>query len=758
MHTYHIHIKGLVQGVGFRPFIYRLANEIGLSGEVRNNNNGVCIEINSTNAQKEMLLQRVQKEKPAASLISRIDVKEYPLTKSFSGFSIASSQNLSEEITHISPDIAVCDDCLRDMKMQSHRKNYPFINCTNCGPRFSIISDLPYDRESTSMKPFKMCSTCSSEYSLITDRRFHAQPVACNSCGPYYYLHYQKEEKAHTFYCTPERFVKTMCDQIRKGEVVSLKGLGGYNLICDAFCEKALERLRKIKQRDQKPFAMLFPNLNKIKAYAFVSKEEEEMLLSWRRPIVILKLRNPISKLANGGLNSVGVMLPYLPVHYLFFEKLSTDALILTSGNLSDEPIIISNETASKKLLPLTNLQGEHNRVIVNRMDDSIVQFINHKPMLIRRSRGFVPDPHSSTLFTEGILAFGAEKVNTFALGKNNEMIVSQYIGDLKNPETLDFYKEAMSRFQKLFKFIPKSLVCDLHPDYFSTRRAEEIAENLQLPLYKVQHHHAHAVAAMEEFGLTDDCLAIVMDGTGYGTDRKIWGSEFLICNHKEFVREAHFPYVALPGGDMAVKQPWRSAIAYLDHYGHSVPEKLLARYGEQKQEMILKMVHQDINAPLSCGAGRLFDAVSSILGLCDTAHFQAEAPMRLEHAATDNYADRYETDMLNPLNFSYLFNGILEDLEGSVSTSLIAAKFHNTLSVMIGREAELILENYHIPRKVVLSGGCFQNKRIAEQVSDYLNKKKIQCYLPEKFPVNDGGISLGQLAIAATKRVGKYA
>ncbi|MEG1585884.1 MAG: carbamoyltransferase HypF [Bacteroidales bacterium] len=756
MESYLIQIKGLVQGIGFRPFIYRICQEMNIKGVVSNNNEGVEIEIIKTSdKEKERLLSRIQNEKPFAATINQISVRKTDTDSSYSGFSIVPSKSLSDQVTHVSPDIAVCTHCLEDMKNQKNRKDYPFINCTHCGPRFTIIRELPYDRKQTSMAPFEMCPDCRKEYEAISDRRFHAQPTACNVCGPAYYTAVQKTETEYIV--SSGHFFENIAAHIRQGNILSLKGLGGYNLLCDAFNPDAVRQLRTIKQRDAKPFAIMFRSEKAAGQYVFLSPEERQQLVSWQRPIVLLKQRKTINEAINGGLNTIGVLLPYLPAHYLLFEKLSTDALVFTSGNLSDEPIIIDNTEARKKLLPLTQLQGEHNRDIVNRADDSLIQVIRHIPRLLRRSRGYVPHVHASALQMEGILAFGAEKVNTFAIGKSCEVIMSQYIGDLKNKETFDFYKEAIDNFSRLFRFAPLTLACDLHPDYYSSRYAAEMAQSKNLKLYPVQHHHAHAVACMEEHHLTGNHLAIILDGTGYGTDHQIWGGEFLICNHTSFTREAHLDYIPLPGADKAIKEPWRMAAALFEHYHLPLPDAFEERHRSQI-ELIQKMVRQKINSPLSSGAGRLFDGVSALLGCCEYASFQAEAPLRLEHLAEDNYNLTYSFDELNPLNCCSLLNEIGIDLQRGLRKSLIAAKFHNTFVKQLIYQTKIILRENELPPAVILSGGCFQNKRLSFQLEQELVKTGIKPIVPQAYPANDGGIALGQISIAAALRKETYA
>lgn len=740
-------IRGLVQGVGFRPFICCLAKEMNLKGDVCNRNNGVCIRLRVSAWKLSLFKQRIETEKPAVARIHTIDVQEVEALPFFTGFSIIASSSVSEEVTQVAPDIAVCDHCLADMRKQKHRINYPFINCTHCGPRFTIIKSLPYDRGNTTMFSFKMCTTCGHEYTTLANRRFHAQPVACNTCGPAYYCTYQDE-----FITDYKRIIALTTLLIKQGEILAVKGTGGYHLVCDAQNDNAVTRLRTLKKRDGKPFAVMFRSLEQLTEYAFVNKTECEELQSWRRPIVLLRERKKLSEGINHGLHTLGCMLPYMPVHYHWFEFLCTDALVVTSGNLSDIPVLIDPEEAEKTFAGKVSLVLHHNRDIYNRADDSVIQVCGDKTCLIRRSRGYVPEPFFADVKTEGILAFGVEKVNTFALGKEDTIIQSQYIGDLKNWETYNFYTESLQRFGKLFRFTPRSIVCDLHPDYLSSREAAQYALTYAVPLYKVQHHHAHAVACMLEHGIHEQVIAVILDGTGAGTDGKTWGGEFFYCNRTSFQRLSHLEYVPMPGADRAAKEPWRMAVAFLYHYGliSLLPESFTNRVGRQKVEMLLNILSKEINTPYTSGAGRLFDAVSSLLGLCDVASFQAEAPVRLEQEASDELFEHYVV----PLNREYissgsLFEGILEDMKQNKTAAFISAKFHNTMVRIIVEQCKILLQATGATT-VIASGGCFQNKRLTEQLQIRFASEQIPFYIPERIPCNDGGVAVGQLAVVA--------
>ena len=745
-------IQGLVQGVGFRPFIYRIASEMNICGEVDNRNNGVCIRAALTPVQRELFIERIRREHPKVASIHRITVSErIEVRNPYMGFRITPSRSESDEVTQVAPDIAVCPECLRDRKTQAQRLQYPFVNCAHCGPRFSIIRDLPYDRSRTTMSAFSMCPSCRKEYITVSDRRFHAEPVACNHCGPSYYALYNKVEV--TDY---SKLLNLSSRLLREGEVIAAKGIGGYHLICDARNEKAVSRLREIKQRDGKPFAVLFRDIENIRRYVFSNGVEEKALLSWRRPIVLLKQLRPLAPSVNPGMETLGCMLPYMPLHSDWFERLDTPALVMTSGNISECPITIIPEEAEKQLAGKIPLLLHHNRKIHNRVDDSVLQVCSGQSCLIRRSRGYVPEPFFADVPVEGILAFGAEKVNTFALGKGETILQSQYIGDLKNWETFRFYKESLERFQHLFRFRPSLLVCDLHPDYLSSREAERYASDLHLPLLYVQHHHAHAAACMLEYGLDEPIVAFVLDGTGLGDDGKVWGGEIFLCDRREYKRLSHLEYVPLPGGDKASTEPWRMAVAYLWHYyGNEIPfpAGFKERVGEAKIQMLLKMMEKGVNTPYTSSAGRLFDAVSSLLGVCDVSTHQAEAPVKLEQLASDEHQSRYSVLIeKESISMRPVLEGILEDLAAGVPVTWLSARFHNTLAWLLVEMAK----QYRMQTgtdKVVISGGCFQNKRLTEQLQRMFAEAGIPLFVPGHIPCNDGGVAVGQLAIAASRK-----
>jgi hydrogenase maturation protein HypF len=738
-----IHIFGLVQGVGFRPFIYRLALRNGIHGWVKNTNECVVVLAQAGDSVLDDFIKAIREEAPPASMIENIKVQEVHGTV-FNDFSILSSSDHSEHITGISPDIAVCQDCLSDMRKQPNRIRYPFINCTNCGPRFSIIQSLPYDRERTTMKPFSMCSSCRREYSDIVDRRFHAQPVACRDCGPAYML--REKEAAIT---QIDDILARTASLIDSGKIIAVKGMGGYHLACNALDPGAVERLRMSKLRESKPFAVMFRDLQSLGTYCIINEAEKTSLLSWRRPILLLRSRTLLAPGVSNGLATIGAMLPYMPFHYLLFEQLQTPVIVLTSGNLSDEPIVIDDEQAERVLGPITDAVLSYNREIFNRTDDSVMMAVNKKPRLIRRSRGFVPNPVRLDIEVEGVLATGAELVNCFCIGKGKQAIMSQHIGDLKNLETLEFYEETYGRFRQLFRFEPKLVACDLHPDYLSTRFAREQG----IELFPVQHHHAHIASVLAEHRINRKVIGISFDGTGYGVDGNIWGGEILLCDLAGFERKGHLRYIPVPGGDKVSEEPWRMGVSYLyDTFGKEFFQlqlPFLSGIGEKNIRLLVEAIDRKVNCPLSSGAGRLFDAVSAITGICVLAGFHAEAPMRLENAIEMGVNDHYPFRAGTEMDFRPMIMALVEDVRKNVRPGIIAARFHNTILEAIFREIQQVSLQAGI-REAAFSGGTFQNRYLVERLEQWLEKEEIPYYTNLAVPCNDGGIALGQLAVAA--------
>ena len=747
--TFRIGISGMVQGVGFRPFIYRLARQLGISGWVENRNDGVTIVFNATPELAERFRQSITGSSPDAADIDRIDLEPAP-AQTFSGFEIRSSSDLSPEITEISPDIAVCRECLRDMQVQPHRSGYPFINCTRCGPRFTIIRDLPYDRASTTMDRFRMCETCRSEYEEVSDRRFHAQPVACNRCGPSYTL------------MTPEGTVRDLSrilvrfgKELKEGGIFAVKGMGGYHLMCDAFHEEAVLRLRAIKERDGKPFALMARSPEAARTLVEMSREEQEMLVSWRRPIVLLRSNRQMTPGLADGLSTLGIMLPYMPFHHLLFQEMSTDAVVLTSCNRSEEPLMKEDEQVLEHFGKKVDGVLTYNREIFNRCDDPVGMVVNGKTRLVRRARGYVPAPLRTDMETEGIFAAGAELVNSFALGKGRSVFMSQYIGDLKNWATFRFYRETYERFCRMFRFRPAVVAHDLHPDYFSTRFALELAQQEPgIRLIPVQHHHAHIASVMLEHRLGGEVIGFSLDGMGLGDDGTLWGAEALIGSLSGYRRRFHFEYVPLPGGDRASTEPWRMAVSYLYHYRgegfRDLPLPVLTEAGPDQLDLLVQMIRQKVNSPLISSAGRLFDAVSALLGLVYKSSYQAEAPMRLESLADPSENSSYPFEIRQEeVCFRPMFARILQDLEQRVPASRISARFHHTLVRAVVEMALKIREETSINR-VILSGGSYQNRILVYETERQLQDHGFRVSGPGEIPVNDQGIAAGQLAVAA--------
>ena len=746
MKSYRITVSGLVQGVGFRPFVYRIAREKNLSGWVTNRTDSVLIYIEGQKENIDLFISDLSSRAPVLARIDSVEVEE-TVSINLNEFTIHASENNSDKLSDISPDIAVCEDCLEDMQFQTNRLNYPFVNCTNCGPRFSIIKDFPYDRKNTTMNIFMMCESCSTEYNNVSDRRFHAQPVACMKCGPRLELHYNDEIVYDT-----EKILDITARLLEEGKILLLKGIGGFQLICDATSDKSVDTLRLRKNRDGKPFAVMMRNMATLCEYVYTNLDEEKLLNSFARPIVILQTKKPLAYGISQGLPTTGCLLPYMPIHYLLFKKLGIPAIVFTSGNISGEPIVIDNDTAIKKLRDIADAVLIYNRDIYNRTDDSVANIVSGKPVVIRRSRGYVPQTSRLNINSEGILACGSEQKVTFALGLGQKAVVSQHIGDLDNIETLDFYEETLDRYKRLFRFEPEIVACDLHPDYLSTRYAEETG----LPVMRVQHHHAHICSGMAEYGIDREVVGVAIDGTGYGDDGAIWGSEFMLCSLQEYERVTHLEYFPLPGGDMAVKEPWRTAVACLYHtlgiYPDDLPGYGLKKLDSRSVDNIIMAIDNRINTPLTSSMGRLFDAVAAMLGLCNKITFEAEGPIRLESIADTRIIARYGYDIDKTISIKSMLSEILADITCGVDAGTISGKFHNTMIDIITRVSWNVCNDTGIGT-VVLSGGIFQNRIILGGVLKKLSSEKLNVLIPALYPVNDGGISLGQLVCAAKRR-----
>jgi hydrogenase maturation protein HypF len=739
-------IKGLVQGIGFRPFVYRMAHRYDLAGWIENRTDSVWIKVQGNVKAIDLFTSALRHETPSLAKIKSFHFYGAEYDPSIPEFLIHKSKNSSSDVTEISPDIAVCDACLQDMHSQPHRINYPFINCTYCGPRFSIVQDLPYDRDKTTMDEFAMCDTCRNEYGDVQDRRFHAQTIACNHCGPQYEL------KWHGFHITEfQDIMKKISSLLTQGKIIAIKGIGGFHLICNALDAQAAQILRLRKKRDDKPFAVMFSSIEKIKEYADVSPREEEILVSRARPIVLLKMTRQLSPSLNYGLDTLGAMLPYMPIHYLIFQTTGLDALVFTSGNKADEPITKDNDKATEVFGPIADAIVSHNRYIANRVDDSVVRVAEGSVLQLRRSRGYVPEPVTLSFSVDSILAVGPELKNCFALGKGNNAILSQHIGDLKFLETYDYFVDTIDRFKRLFRVRPRLIVRDMHPDYLSSHYAMESG----LPVIEVQHHHSHIASCMAEHGIDRKVIGVSFDGTGLGDDGTIWGSEFLICDLASYARVNCLQPVPLPGGDKAGLEPWRMALSYLYAlYGKPCLELELPFYSMvdiSKQQIVLSMLEKHINLTQTSGAGRLFDAVSALLGICVSNAFEAEAALKLEACIDDRIQDIYPFEIGKQIHTLTMIQTIVDDIIKKRPVPEISAAFHNTVVSMIARTVDLLYLDSGI-KTVILSGGSFQNRYLFSRTVHLLKEKGFEVFWNNKVPCNDGGISLGQLAIAAKR------
>ncbi|MEW6109346.1 MAG: carbamoyltransferase HypF [Nitrospirota bacterium] len=773
----NISVKGIVQGVGFRPFIYNLAREMSLKGFVTNTSEGVVIAVEGDRL--ELFIERIRKEAPPLSRIMSIDISPEKFC-GYSEFTIKESKETGS-FTLISPDISVCPDCLKEISDSRDRRYlYPFTNCTNCGPRYSITKCVPYDRINTTMNVFKMCGECEAEYHDPLDRRFHAQPNACPVCGPSFELKVIGSKFKVKENTDP---IESAIKLLKQGSIVAVKGLGGFHIACDASNRDSVERLRRRKRRSNKPFALMAPDISTIRKFCHVSEEEGFFLNSSSRPIVLLNKRRDLSLSEAIAPNNrfLGFMLPYTPLHYILFNYPGAhrfDALVMTSGNLSEEPIVTDNEEAVAKLSGIADAFLLHNRDIFMRVDDSVitVRSKNEEPeseynshwskdnlsriSFIRRSRGYVPDP--ITLKDDGpdVLGCGADLKNTFAITKGKYAVVSQHIGDMENYETLKFFEETLDNLKAVYRAKPEAIVHDLHPQYLSTQWALKQAGNGDgdvIKIYGIQHHYAHIASAVAEHGIRDKVIGISFDGNGYGEDGNLWGGEFLVADINGFKRAGHIKYTPLPGGETAIKEPWRISLSYLKEaagdeiWDYIEPTGFLEKYGKDLIDRILKISANRQFSPLSSGAGRLFDAVSALMGICDKNTFEGEAAIALESIVLDGLDDDYPVDIsfkeVMEIDFSHTVLKILEDMERRADRHIISTKFHNTVATAIAVVALKISLISNI-KKAVLSGGVFQNSYLLNRVVHDLKTEGMMVYVNEKVPCNDAGISLGQAYI----------
>jgi len=758
-------IQGVVQGVGFRPFVHRLASRFGYSGTVVNSAEGVVIRLAPPLAQLDSFLQCLQDEAPPLASITSLEQADIKVFPGEPGFVILASEHSGAASTMIPPDAAVCDDCLAELFSKNDRRYlYPFINCTNCGPRFTIVESIPYDRPNTSMKVFPMCPDCSREYHDPVNRRFHAQPNACWQCGPRLSWH---DAAGRLLPCDDP--LREAGRALARGRVVAMRGLGGFHLSVDAGNDAAVQKLRQRKRRPSKPLAVMVADVQAAMKICSISLPEKELLRSWQRPIVLLAKRDD-SRLAPSvapGILHLGLMLPYTPFHHLLFRVEETPpALVMTSGNRSDEPICTANDEAIDKLGGIADFFLLHNRDIVTRADDSVARVIDNKARPLRRSRGYVPGSVALHRDLPAVLACGAALKNTFCMTRGRTAYLSQHIGDLETAETLEFYEESVRHLQQVLEFEAQAVACDLHPDYLSTRFAESIG----LPLYRVQHHHAHAGAVMAEHGLEEDTFAVILDGTGFGPDGTVWGGEILLAGLSSFERLASLEQLMLPGGDAAAREPWRMAMAALGAAyggaGLTGCERLapaLAKIDSVKKEALAQMMSQKVNTPLTSSCGRLFDAMAGLLDLCLVSDYEGHAAMELESTAWQAVRDDWMNDGPNEQRFPVeirteqgrlligtgpLIRSVVDCLARSVHRAEIALAFHRWLVQSVTAVIKELAASLG-KKKVVLGGGCMQNGLLLGGLSKDLQAAGFQVFSAEKVPANDGGLALGQAVIA---------
>ncbi|MBP1623151.1 MAG: (NiFe) hydrogenase maturation protein HypF, partial [Acidobacteria bacterium] len=713
----HVVIRGAVQGVGFRPFVYRIASEMKLPGWVLNSPQGVFCEVEGETADLETFLLRLQNEKPAPAFIQSL---EYTLLDPvhFRTFEIRASEQAGAKSALVLPDIATCPECLSEVLDPANRRfRYPFTNCTHCGPRFTIIESLPYDRSNTSMKSFRMCAVCREEYEDPKNRRFHAQPNACPVCGPELRLW---DPSGKTLFARHDALLEA-AEAIRKGKIVAVKGLGGFHLVVDARNPEAVENLRLKKHREEKPFALMYPSLDSVRSDCSVSPMEARLLTSSESPIVLLESKNDpalrsIAPAVAPGNPYLGVMLPYTPMHHLLMRELGFP-IVATSGNLSDEPICIDEQEALARLAGIADLFMIHNRPIVRHVDDSILRVILGRELVLRRARGYAPLPLPCDQCLPGLLAVGGHLKNTIAMTVGANIFLSQHIGDLENREASQAFQHVISSFRSLYQAEPACIVADMHPDYLSTRYARESG----MPLLSIQHHYAHVAACMAENRLDGPVLGVSWDGTGYGLDGTIWGGEFLLTGDTAFARVASFRKFRLPGSALAVQEPRRTALGVLyELMGEALFDQKnlppLGAFNGSDLRILRQMLQKGINSPWCTSVGRLFDAVASLSGLRQQIKFEGQAAMELEFAiGSENTDESYPfaiSDGAEPVvDWEKMILAVLEDVRDSISLARISKKFHNTLGEIIVAVARRTGE-----RRVVLTGGCFQNKALLER------------------------------------------
>lgn len=772
-----IRVRGTVQGVGFRPFVASLATSYEISGRVWNDGEGVMIHAWGSIEQLNHFRKQIEAASPPLARIESVEIESLSGSCENDGFEITGS-TVGETQTGVAADAALCPECLKELLNPVDRRyRYPFINCTHCGPRLSIIKAVPYDRANTSMAAFTMCPACQAEYDDPTDRRFHAQPNACPECGPRLWLEQSGEEA-----CDSGDAIRLAAEAIRAGEIVAIKGIGGFHLACDARSESAVSQLRQRKRRYQKPFALMAADIEQVAKYACLTEREQGLLESVEAPIVLLGQKSEIDIAASVApmMNSLGFMLPYTPIHHLLMRELDSP-VVMTSGNVSDEPQCIDNSDATSKLKEIADLFLLHDREIVNRLDDAVVRVMGDKPRVLRCGRGFAPGSIRLPRGFEGVgsvLAMGGELKNSFCMITGDHAVLSQHMGDLESGDTLRDYYHNLELYRELYNFEPEQIAVDMHPDYLSSRHGRELATGECCELVEVQHHHAHIAAVMAEHGLelAEKVLGVAFDGLGMGESkegRELWGGEFLLAGYTGYERLGSVQRLPMIGGAKAIHEPWRSAYAHLRTLGWSDIQNqfsgldILSDLSSRPLTNLDRMIDQQINAPQASSVGRLFDAVAAAVGICrDRAAFEGQAAIELEVVASrafDSEADcGYPVSVIDEggvmrLNWQPMWMALLGDLASGISNESIAARFHHGLIHAVADLARELAE-WHGVGKIVLSGGVFQNALLLEGVISRLSESRFELLTAERFPANDGGLSLGQAVVAAAtgqQRVG---
>jgi hydrogenase maturation protein HypF len=748
MQRLNIKVKGIVQGVGFRPFVYNLAQSLQLGGWVLNNSQGVELEIEGGDENITAFLSKLQQETPPLAVVNEVITVPCPV-QGTQEFYIHHSEEQGNIRTWVSPDVGTCKECQQEITSGGDRRyGYGFTNCTNCGPRYSIIKDVPYDRSSTTMKKFTMCSNCQEEYDDPKNRRFHAQPNACPICGPQYHLVSQagKRVDGDVFNNTREL--------IATGHIVAIKGLGGYHLACDGRNEEAVGKLRRRKQREMKPFAVMCGSMEIAHQLCSISPAEEKLLTSGKRPIVLLAKKDSCQLAVSiaPGNAYLGVMLPYVPAHYLLLT--AHDIWVMTSGNVSDEPIAYEDEDAQERLAEIADYFLIHDREIYQSTDDSVVRVVLDQQYILRRSRGFAPAPIGLSREIPLILAVGGEVKNSFCLIKGRFAVMSPHIGDLENLSTYTAYVDSIDHYKKLFNLVPKFVAYDLHPEYLATK----YALSLDIPKVGVQHHHAHIASVLAEHGLQEKVIGVAFDGTGYGSDGTLWGGEFLIADGLDFVRAGHCSYLPLPGGAKAIKEPWRlTAWVLYNLYGMEFAnfDMEVSRNLPLGWELMMDATRKGINAPITSSAGRLFDIAAGILGVSKVVYYEGQAAVELELAAQKSvgYSLPYTISANQPyqLDFMPTFAALTESVRKGVNINFLAACFHSTVAQAVVEMVWRIRKDTG-HRKVVLSGGVWQNMILLTEVVGMLQQDDFTIYTNQQVPLNDGGLALGQALVAGEK------